>query len=243
MREISREGDALFSELREARAEVRRLRTALKGTQAPDLRQLEVGLDRASAVLTVGGSVHQELRQTKQKGQDEPLPLSQLKVGMSVGVVGFDAVGTLLELPKKNLVRVLVGVMKMSVPTSDLRLPLAGKKSQQKGLSLSARTQTPANWTHETSSSELLAPVRTDDIVLDLRGQRVEEGLSLTDQFIDELLRRQEPGGFVLHGHGTGAMKEAVRQHLRAHLCARSARAATRDEGGDAFTVFWLGTP
>jgi DNA mismatch repair protein MutS2 len=68
----------------------------------------------------------------------------------------------------------------------------------------------------------------------------VEDGLLLADQFIDELLRHHERGGFVLHGHGTGALKEAIRSHLLSHSCVMDARPAERDEGGDAFTVFWL---
>jgi DNA mismatch repair protein MutS2 len=68
----------------------------------------------------------------------------------------------------------------------------------------------------------------------------VEEGLTKVDSFIDRLLARSESGGFVLHGHGTGAMKAAVREHLRASTYVEQSRAAEPDEGGDAFTVFWL---
>jgi DNA mismatch repair protein MutS2 len=88
--------------------------------------------------------------------------------------------------------------------------------------------------------AEVSPPVRSQDVILDLRGKRVEASLDELDGFIDELLRRQEDGGYVLHGHGTGAMKDAVRNHLAAHACVRHARPAERDEGGDAFTVFWL---
>jgi DNA mismatch repair protein MutS2 len=84
------------------------------------------------------------------------------------------------------------------------------------------------------------APPRTEDVTLDLRGQRVEAGLEQLDGFIDVLLRRGESVGFVLHGHGTGAMKEAVRSHLRSLDLVSESRPAERDEGGDAFTIFWL---
>ena len=60
------------------------------------------------------------------------------------------------------------------------------------------------------------------------------------DEFIDTLLRRGENVGYVLHGHGSGAMKNAVRSHLRELGIIRLARPAERDDGGDAFTVFWL---
>jgi len=49
-----------------------------------------------------------------------------------------------------------------------------------------------------------------------------------------------EAFGFVLHGHGTGAVKAAVREHLGTSSYIEHSRAAESDEGGDAFTVFWM---
>ena len=60
------------------------------------------------------------------------------------------------------------------------------------------------------------------------------------DAFIDRLLGSNENAGFVLHGHGTGALKLHVRDHLRASAYVAHSRPAESDEGGDAFTVFWL---
>jgi DNA mismatch repair protein MutS2 len=54
------------------------------------------------------------------------------------------------------------------------------------------------------------------------------------------LLSSNELAGFVLHGHGTGALKISVREHLRASTYVEHSRPAESDEGGDAFTVFWL---
>ena len=81
---------------------------------------------------------------------------------------------------------------------------------------------------------------RTEATTLDLRGQRFEEALSRVDGFIDRLLGINEVAGFVLHGHGTGALKSGVREHLRASTYVEHSRPAEPDEGGDAFTVFWL---
>ena len=49
-----------------------------------------------------------------------------------------------------------------------------------------------------------------------------------------------EPAGFVLHGHGTGVLKSAIRDHLGGHRFIARARSADDDQGGDAFTVFWI---
>ena len=84
-------------------------------------------------------------------------------------------------------------------------------------------------------------PVRTSHNTLDLRGQRVDEALDAADAFVDRMLRVSEPVAFVLHGHGTGALKLALRSHLSAAPHVRRAEPAGPDDGGDAFTVVWLG--
>ena len=70
--------------------------------------------------------------------------------------------------------------------------------------------------------------------------KRVEPALEELDAFIDKVLRDGEPFGFVLHGHGTGALKSAVREHLRQHRSISQAQPAERDDGGDALTLFWI---
>ncbi|CAM2067473.1 Smr/MutS family protein [Sulfidibacter corallicola] len=53
-----------------------------------------------------------------------------------------------------------------------------------------------------------------------LLGFRVEEALMEVDQTIDQALRRQMPLIRLIHGHGTGALKTAIREHLKIHPAA-----------------------
>jgi DNA mismatch repair protein MutS2 len=82
--------------------------------------------------------------------------------------------------------------------------------------------------------------VRLPSNTLDLRGQRVDEGLEAADRFLDRALRGGHDVVFLLHGHGTGAMKQALRQWLPTHSTVRSWAPAAEDQGGDAFTVAHL---
>jgi DNA mismatch repair protein MutS2 len=227
---LSEESDALRAEVRQAREELRKVRKAFKEADTTSLRQLDDAISTASMKVAMGSAVDREVRSEPKmsSGLDE----STLRVGMKVGIRGFDSGGEILELPKKGAVRVLIGVMKMSVPVKDL-IPPQGAKHKP--------APTPRRTTSfEQAHVELPCPIRSQDVILDLRGERVEAALTNLDQFLDDLLRRQEVGGFILHGHGTGAMKEAVRSHLSGHPCIQRSRPAERDEGGDAFTVFWL---
>lgn len=76
---------------------------------------------------------------------------------------------------------------------------------------------------------------------LDLRGQRVEEGLEAVEVFLDRALMDGRDLVFVLHGHGTGAMKQAVRRWLKSSQRVDAWAPANADQGGDAYTVARVG--
>jgi DNA mismatch repair protein MutS2 len=78
--------------------------------------------------------------------------------------------------------------------------------------------------------------VRTQRNTLDLRGQRADEALEETSRFLDRMLQSGEPIGWVLHGHGTGALKKALRNWLPRQKEVERFRPANADEGGDAYT-------
>lgn len=239
IKDLGRESDELRTQITEARAQLRVLKRKLNTSGLQQLSDLESELSKVSAVVSLGSPVERELRIAQEKASGEGLKEKELKVGAKVKIRGFASSAEILEAPKKGKVVVLVGVMKMTVPLSELMSAgtAVGRPKDEKSHRRMKQLGEPAVL---ASDAEKSAPVRSEDVTLDLRGQRVEESLLLIDHFVDELLRRQEPGGFVLHGHGTGALKEAVRQHLKGHCCIELCRAAQRDEGGDAFSVFWL---
>lgn len=71
---------------------------------------------------------------------------------------------------------------------------------------------------------------------LDLRGFRVDDAFPAIEQFFDANLNRTHVV-FLLHGHGTGALKVAVRQWLPGCRYVKDFRPANAEEGGDALTV------
>ncbi len=151
-------------------------------------------------------------------------------------VAGLNTTAELLEEPKKGKVRISAGGLKMQVQVNQLKKASTGG-NKKKASTSSSRKQSASLASRYQSTREL---IRSQDTTLDLRGQRVEDALAHVDAFVDELMQRHEPGGYLLHGHGTGALKEAVRQHVRAHVAISESRPAERDEGGDAFTLVWL---
>jgi DNA mismatch repair protein MutS2 len=73
-----------------------------------------------------------------------------------------------------------------------------------------------------------------------LRGKRVDEALEQLDRHLDRAVLAGAPWVNVIHGHGTGAMKKAVRDLLAAHPQVASFRPGAQGEGGDGVTVVQL---
>ena len=85
-----------------------------------------------------------------------------------------------------------------------------------------------------------LARARTVASSLDLRGARVEEALEALDRYLDDASVAGLPSVTVIHGLGTGALRDAVRAAASAHPLVRDARPGQRGEGGDGATVVSL---
>ena len=79
--------------------------------------------------------------------------------------------------------------------------------------------------------------VRSSHNTCDLRGARVEEAFVVLEQYFDQQILRGRKRVFVLHGHGTGALRTGVRGWLSSSSYVSTWRPANADEGGDAFTV------
>ncbi|MEO6350666.1 MAG: endonuclease MutS2 [Candidatus Limnocylindrales bacterium] len=72
---------------------------------------------------------------------------------------------------------------------------------------------------------------------LDLRGARVEEALEMMDAYIDQASVAGAPRVTVIHGHGSGALRDALRARLSGHPLIKSWRPGERGEGGDGATI------
>jgi DNA mismatch repair protein MutS2 len=75
---------------------------------------------------------------------------------------------------------------------------------------------------------------------LDLRGARVEEALEALDRYIDDAAVAGLGSVTIIHGMGTGALRDAVRAAAAGHPLVRSTRPGERGEGGDGATVVSL---
>jgi hypothetical protein len=69
---------------------------------------------------------------------------------------------------------------------------------------------------------------------------QLEAGHAAQGASIDQALRAGEPALFIIHGHGTGALRAAVREHLGDSELVSDLHPAEPREGGEGVTVVWL---
>jgi DNA mismatch repair protein MutS2 len=72
---------------------------------------------------------------------------------------------------------------------------------------------------------------------INLIGLRVEPALEQLDSYLDRALLASRKQVRVIHGHGSGRLRQAVREHLRGHRGVAEVRAGAPNEGGDGATV------
>jgi DNA mismatch repair protein MutS2 len=127
---------------------------------------------------------------------------------------------------------VALGALKIRRPLGDL-LPLRGAPRSV------ALARAPSERLRAAEGSRP-APLSAGERRLDARGLRVEELLRDTDGFLDRLFTEGATDASILHGHGTGALKQALREHLARSPYVASFRPGEAHEGGDAITVVKL---
>ncbi|MEO5885591.1 MAG: Smr/MutS family protein, partial [Candidatus Limnocylindrales bacterium] len=127
------------------------------------------------------------------------------------------------------------GGMRVAVDLDDLIEAIGRPSEPAGGTGLSSRT------TPDTNAASLrMSRARTVASSLDLRGARVEEALESLGRYLDDASLAGLASVLVIHGLGTGALRDAVRSEAASHPLVKSVRAGERGEGGDGATIVSL---
>ncbi len=178
-----------------------------------------------------------ELRQTEtelteqlkpQVELPELLPLTSAKPGDTVHIRTLSCDGVVLSVDERSgKARVRAGRMELDVPLAELAKPQkkgeGGKKKQPTG-----------TWRATIEESEQRE--------LKLIGMRVDEALAELEPFINHAAAAGLSEVRVIHGIGTGRLRDAVREELERHPLVESHRPGEPHEGRDGATVVTLRT-
>ncbi|EYE89456.1 DNA mismatch repair protein MutS [Fervidicella metallireducens AeB] len=154
--------------------------------------------------------------------KDGMVPVEKVKAGEEVYVttLGQKAV-VLSEADSKNEVMVQIGIMKVSVPIDKLMKDVTKKKEVKKTGTSGLVKQKTMN----VSSS------------IDLRGQTLDEALYNIDKYLDDAFLAGLESVSIIHGKGTGVLREGIQSALRKHHHVKSIRMGDFSEGGSGVTV------
>ena len=237
--------DKLNERLREARAEVDAVVAELKTragalvTQAerrgPVLSTGDVGGLRAqarSALDTISASVEAADAGDAAGGPLEALP----DPGQPVFVLPFGTDGVVRGVSGKN-VEVEIRGKRMRVKLADLRSP---GKSGSHAAGKSGRDETNREARREIRQPGTSAPLHLPSAELILIGATVDDALARAEKFLDSALLADERRLRVVHGHGTGRLRDALRTYFREHALVASVSPAPDNEGGQGATIVEL---
>ena len=98
----------------------------------------------------------------------------------------------------------------------------------------------PESRQHAVSTRGFVRSAEAPSMELDLRGMRVDEALEALDEYIDAAYLAELPWVRIIHGKGTGALRQVVRDFLRNHPVVSRYRSGEAGEGGDGVTLAYF---
>lgn len=144
-----------------------------------------------------------------------------LVVGDEVKVLSYGQRGTLLEKVSNTEWVVQMGILKMKIADSDLEYIKPEKETILRTAGVKNRN----------------SHVKLE---LDLRGERYEDAILRTEKYIDDALLANYGRVSIIHGVGTGALRQGIQSYLKKHKRVKSFRFGEAGEGGLGVTVVEL---
>ena len=204
---------------RESESVMRELKQMKKSAASgPDMqaaalrKRLEDGIDSLSEGLA-------------QKADRVDKPPKTLKVGDQVEILNLKTRGVVLSAPDaKGEVQLQAGIVKLKAHISQLRLVKEEPAKKQKS----------------SFHAETGAMTRTVPMECDVRGMALDEAIPVVDQYLDEAVLASLTEVSIIHGKGTGVLRNGIQQHLRRHPHVKSFRLGVYGEGESGVTVVTL---
>ncbi len=170
--------------------------------------------------------LYDDLDEQKLSDANQTESVQNFEVGDLVLIVDLNKKGKVLEPVDQNEnILILIGNIKTRIKIHRLKL-FQKKQKQKKTVKI-----------NKNFVSKLDRKIQTE---LDIRGYDVVEGLAVLDRFIDGCVLNNLGVIRIIHGKGTGALKNAVTKHLKKHPNILTRRFGVYGEGEDGVTIATL---
>ena len=190
---------------------IREIRNAQAETEKTKAARLKLAQEKAALMNEELAKDHPLLnkkhKNKKPKPEHKPAAPAEVSKPLAAGdfvkLEGQSTVGTIIEINGKNAV-VSFGMLKTNVKLDRLRPTLSRPQSGAKAASfISTQTASQSRDRQLSFSREI-----------DVRGMRVDEALQAVTYFIDDAIQFNAGEVRILHGTGTGALRQSIRQYL-----------------------------
>jgi DNA mismatch repair protein MutS2 len=231
LREAERQRDELAEQLAAIEAERLAVLAEARAQVQTEIEAVQEELRRARKQIRDAASLNQlknlskEITAVAETALPAPTPKAppkqtrrKLQVGDTVLVKVLDKKGEVVSI-SKNEVLVAIGRLQMRAKFDEIEF---------KGRPVEEEPE---------QSVRVGSGMASSGLELDLRGKRVEDGLEELDRFLDNAFLARMPWVRIIHGKGTGKMREAVRVALRHNSHVTSFEEGKDGEGGAGVTV------
>ena len=207
-----------FENIRQAKEEAEQIVADLR--QAKKMADLSIKDQELTEKQTsLKKSEANQAEQFKRKARNK----APLKAGDEVMVLSLNRQGELIEKTKNGDWMVQLGMMKVNIKEDDLEYLRQSVKKKDSGK---------GKMIHKRNTNV--------GIQLDLRGERYEDAMLRLDKYMDEVLLAGYQTVTIIHGHGTGALRQGVHKYLKKNKHVASFRFGGAGEGGTGATVVEL---
>jgi len=227
-KEVSDKAAALEAREKDLRASqeiaVQQAITQAKGEIAQVIRRLQKGTANAQDAQQATASLSQIAQKYEPAPPPKPKPGFMPKVGDRVRIPKLGQTAEVLTIPDADgNFAIRFGIMKMTVQLQDIE-SLDGQKPEP----IVKAKPAPAVVTPPPAPA-----IRTSQNTVDLRGKRVADGEYILDKAISEAAGPL----WIIHGHGTGKLKQGVHAFLQQHPRITHYEPAAQADGGSGVTI------
>ncbi len=235
MEKAQQAADAQIQLVQEELADIRRL--LAKTRQPADvIQEVEARMEQLEqAVEQPAERYEPELGSTIQRMERQRR--RAMRLGDKVRLRKLGTQGVVIALGEEEA-EIQVGMMRVRTRLTDLEL-IQGESAESAQGEGAVRLRKTTN--SEAQSAGDLFP-ESPGMELDLRGQRAEDALEALERYLDAAYLAGMPFVRIIHGKGTGRLREVVRQALSQNSQVKSFEAGGEKEGGDGVTVAKLAT-
>jgi DNA mismatch repair protein MutS2 len=237
-REAQSQVEELQEELRETRKSLARARQPLEALKQIEVAARELEERVEAPVERTEPELAEDLIHLGRSAAPETPKRKPLRLGSRVYLRSLGTEGVVISLSEDEA-EVQVGMMRVRARRSELDTAVPEPEPAQTVVRLKAKTsEQPQPEPKPGTPKEAQPP--SPGIEVDLRGKRVEDALEQLDRHLDAAFLNGLPWVRVIHGKGTGRLRDAVRELLSHHPQIKNHKPGMDGEGGDGVTVAWL---